>query len=1315
MLQILKLRGASALSEFRRDKLVPRLRERHSGVRGVAAEFWHFVETDGELCGEERALLERLLDYGARLAEGTPRGELFLVVPRIGTISPWSSKATDIARSCGLAGVKRIERGVAYYVDLPQAAGSRRAALAASLHDRMTESVLASLDEARELFRHVPPRPLGRIPLAARGRAALEEANRNLGLALSQDEIDYLIDAYRRIARDPTDAELTMFAQANSEHCRHKIFNADWIVDGSKQDRSLFAMIKHTHAMQPRGTVLAYTDNAAIMEGGQAQRFYAEADGVYRAHAELTHTVMKCETHNHPTAIAPFPGAATGAGGEIRDEGATGRGAKPKAGLVGYSVSSLRIPGAERAWEANGAGKPDRIVSALAIMLEAPIGAASFNNEFGRPNLAGYFRTFEAEVAGVMRGYHKPIMLAGGLGSISARHTAKAGLPPGSLLIQLGGPGMLIGMGGGAASSMGSGTNVEDLDFDSVQRGNAEMQRRAQEVIDRCWQAGEANPILSIHDVGAGGLSNAMPELAHAAGRGARLDLRAAPSEDSGMSPREIWCNESQERYVLAIAPESLERFRAICERERCPFAVLGSATADGRLVVEDPQLGERPVELAMEVILGKPPKMLRDVRHAARRPPAFFFEGIEVKEAALRVLQHPAVADKTFLIAIGDRTVGGLCARDPFVGPWQVPVADCAVTLADYQGYAGEAFAIGERTPLALIDAPASGRMAVAEALTNLAAARVGALDRVKLSANWMAAAGYPGEDAALFDTVRAVALEFCPALGISIPVGKDSLSMRTAWRDGAAEKEVVAPLSLIVSAFAPVEDARGTLTPCLRTDAGDTELVLVDLGCGRNRLGGSILAQVYGRFGDRCPDADDAALVKGLFDAVQTLSREGLALAYHDRSDGGLFAAACEMGFAGHCGVTLNVDALAFDAAMDDVDAFKRDSDRQLDARARERALGVLFAEELGALVQIRVADRGRVMDILRSKGLGDCTHIVGQLNSRDEIRVVRNARALFAEKRVDLQRAWSETSYRMQGLRDNPACAQEEYDRLLDPADPGISFATTYEPGADVAAPFVARGARPRIAILREQGVNSQVEMAAAFTRAGFEAIDVHMSDILAGRRTLEGFKGLVACGGFSYGDVLGAGQGWAKSILFNSRARHGFERFFARGDSFALGVCNGCQMMAALKEIVPGAAHWPAFLRNRSEQFEARFAMVEVVESPSILFAGMAGSRMPIAVSHGEGRAQFARAEDAERALVSLRFVDHRGRPTEIYPLNPNGSPHGVTGLTTADGRFNILMPHPERVFRSVQMSWAPRGSGEDSPWMRMFRNARVWVG
>jgi len=1297
---ILKLRGARALSEFRLAKLLRSLQQVVPGVRRVAAEYWHFVELDRQPGAEQRRLLERLLEYGAPLEGGRDGAELFLVVPRIGTISPWSSKATDIARSCGLDGVLRIERGLAYH--LVGAGAPARAALAAQLHDRMTETVLGSLEDAAQLFRHVPPGVLARVPLAG-----LERANVELGLALSGDEIDYLRAAYERLGRDPTDAELTMFAQANSEHCRHKIFNAAWIVDGTPQEHSLFDMIRHTHAAHPAGTVVAYSDNAAVMQGREAQRFYADADGVYRAHAELTHTVMKCETHNHPTAIAPFPGAATGAGGEIRDEGATGRGAKPKAGLVGYSVSNLRIPGALEPWERDDPGKPNRIVSALDIMLEGPIGAASFNNEFGRPNLAGYFRSFEARVGGVQRGYHKPIMLAGGIGNIGAAHTAKAPLPEGTLLIQLGGPGMLIGMGGGAASSMGAGANVEDLDFDSVQRGNAEIQRRAQEVIDRCWQLGAANPILSIHDVGAGGLSNALPELAYAAGRGARLELRAAPSEDSGMSPREIWCNEAQERYVLGIAPQDLERFRALCERERCPFAVLGTATADGRLIVEDRRFGDRPVDIALETVLGKPPKMLRDVRRVARPLEPLTTADIELTEAATRVLRHPAVANKAFLITIGDRTVGGLCARDPLVGPWQVPVADCAVTLLDYDGYAGEAFAIGERAPLALIDAPASGRMAVAEALTNLAAAHIGELERVKLSANWMAAAGYPGEDAALYDTVKAVALEFCPALGVAIPVGKDSLSMRTAW-DG---KEVVAPLSLVVSAFAPVEDARATLTPRLRTDCGDTELVLIDLGRGQNRLGGSILAQVYRRFGERCPDADDASLVKRFFGAIQALSAEGLLLAYHDRSDGGLFAAACEMAFAGHCGVTLSLDAIAFDAAADDVDAFKRNGEAQLAGRMGDLALAALFAEELGALVQIRAGDRTRVMDALRQAGLGECSHVVGQPNARDELRITRDAKPVFAEGRAALQRAWSEVSHRMQALRDNPECAREEHDRILDAGDPGLSVSLAFDP-KEV---FVARGARPRIAVLREQGVNSQTEMAAAFTRAGFEAVDVHMSDVLAGRARLAGYKGFVACGGFSYGDVLGGGQGWAKSILFHAAARREFEAFFARGDSFALGVCNGCQMMAALKELIPGADRWPAFLRNRSEQFEARFVMVEVLETPSILFQGMAGSRMPIAVAHGEGRAAFAGPGDAHQALVSLRFVDHRGRPTETYPYNPNGSPGGITGLTTPDGRFNVVMPHPERVFRSVQMSWAPDGAGEDSPWMRLFRNARRWVG
>jgi phosphoribosylformylglycinamidine synthase len=1287
--RFLQLRGPRAASESRLAKLLASLKKADPGVRSAAAEFRYFVETEGELAAAERRLLERLLDDGSP-PPAQASGTLYLVVPRLGTISPWSSKASDIAHNCGLGRVKRIERGTAFHIE-----GAKND-VGSFLHDRMTQTVLRSFDDAAKLFAHVPPRALEIIPLAA-----LREANVRLGLALSEDEIEYLERAYRDLGRDPTDAELTMFAQANSEHCRHKIFNADWIIDGARQPQSLFAMIRHTHAANPQGTVLAYADNAAIIEGRTATRFYPNHENTYEKKTELTHSVIKCETHNHPTAISPFPGAATGAGGEIRDEGATGRGAKPKAGLVGFSVSHLRIPGHERAWEHDDPGRPGRIASALDIMLEGPIGAAAFNNEFGRPNLCGYFRTFEFE----NRGYHKPIMLAGGLGNLSAEHASKKAIPSGSLLIQLGGPGLAIGMGGGAASSMGAGANIEDLDFDSVQRDNAEMQRRAQEVIDRCWQLGAANPILSIHDVGAGGLSNALPELAHGAGRGARLELRAIPSEDTGMSPREIWCNEAQERYVLAISKPDLELFKKICERERCPFAVLGTATEDGRLVLEDTKLKQTPVDVELSMVLGKPPKMLRDVKRERREPGGVALKDISLAAAASRVLHHPAVANKTFLVSIGDRTVGGLCARDPFVGPWQVPVADCAVTLLDYEGYAGEAFAIGERTPLALIDAPASGRIAVGEALTNLASAGIDSLSKVKLSANWMAAAGYPGEDAALYDTVKAVALELCPALGVSIPVGKDSLSMRTAW----GEKEIVAPLSLVVSAFAPVADARAALTPQLRTDAGETELLLVDLGQGRNRLGGSILAQVFSQLGNDCPDVDEPIVLKKFFDFIQ--QHRGLLLAYHDRSDGGLFVTVCEMAFAGHCGVTLSLDAIAFDAAADDVDAFKRDAEEQLAGRMKDLALHALFSEELGAVLQIRAAERGKVMAALRAAGLGEHSHLIGSLNARDEIRITRNNRVVFVAKRDHLQRTWSETTWRMQTLRDNPECAREEYDRIIELDDPGLSVVLTFQEKET----FVSSGARPRIAILREQGVNGQVEMAAAFDRAGFEALDVHMTDLIAGRATLEGFKGFAAGGGFSYGDVLGGGQGWAKTILFNARAREEFERFFARNDTFALGACNGCQMMAALRELVPGAAGWPLFVRNRSEQFEARLVMVEIVESPSIVFAGMAGSRIPIVTAHGEGRAWFQDGGAISRALVSMRYVDHRGHHTETYPYNPSGSPQGITGLTTPDGRFTIVMPHPERVFRNVQMSWAPAGSGEDSPWMRVFRNARRWVG
>jgi phosphoribosylformylglycinamidine synthase len=1158
----------------------------------------------------------------------------------------------------------------------------------------MTEAVLASFDEADHLFAHFAPKPLATVDILSGGLAALERANLEMGLALSQDEIGYLVEQFRRIARNPTDVELMMFAQANSEHCRHKIFNAHWVIDGRPEAATLFGMIRTTHAKNPRGTVVAYADNAAVMAGATVGRFYPGEEGVYRSSQELTHTVMKVETHNHPTAISPFPGAATGAGGEIRDEGATGCGAKPKAGLTGFTVSNLRIPGFEQPWERDDGGRPRRIASALQIMLEGPIGAASFNNEFGRPNLAGYFRTLEQRVAGEVRGYHKPIMIAGGIGNLAASHVHKRELEPGAALIQLGGPGMLIGLGGGAASSMGTGANLEDLDFDSVQRGNAEIQRRAQEVIDRCWALGEANPIRSIHDVGAGGLSNALPELVHAARRGGTFDLRTIPSEEPGMSPLQIWCNEAQERYVLAIAPADLERFRRICERERCPFAVVGEATAEGQLVVNDPLFHSRPVDMELAVLLGKPPRMTRDVAHRRRELPPFDVAGIDLREAAYRVLRLPAVADKGFLITIGDRTVGGLTARDQMVGPWQVPVADVAVTLMGFGTFRGEAFAVGERTPLALVNPEASGRMAVGEALTNIAAAPVSDIGDVKLSANWMAAAGHPGEDAALFDTVRAVALELCPQLGISIPVGKDSLSMKTTWDDNGARKEVTAPLSLIVSAFAPVADVRGTLTPQLRTDCGDSVLMLVDLGGGQCRMGGSALAQGYAQTGNAAPDVD-AARLKAFFGVIQQLNRDGRILAYHDRSDGGLFTTVCEMMFAGRTGVALQLG----------------------DRRDGASAVAFLFNEELGAVLQLRVGEVADVMRAFAGVGLEASCQVIGGLSADHRLKVVGRGEVLFDDSLVNLRRAWSETTFNMQRLRDHPDCARQEYERHLDEDDPGLHAALTFDPADDIAAPYVSRSARPRIAILREQGVNGQVEMAAAFDRAGFTAVDVHMSDIISGRVSLRDYRGLAACGGFSYGDVLGAGEGWAKSILFNARARAEFEAFFRRADTFALGVCNGCQMMSNLHELIPGADPWPHFVRNRSEQFEARFVMLEVPRSPSLFFEGMAGSRMPIAVAHGEGYAEFrdAAARSAAAGLVALRFVDNRGAPTESYPFNPNGSPAGITGLTTPDGRFTIVMPHPERVFRAVQNSWHPGDWGEDGPWLRMFRNARKWCG
>ncbi|KAB2313594.1 phosphoribosylformylglycinamidine synthase [Betaproteobacteria bacterium SCN2] len=1279
---ILSIAGGAALSSFRIEKIREQMQAAGLPACRIGTQYWHFLELDAPLTADEQAVLEAALDY-ADPVSNLPADRFFLVTPRFGTVSPWSSKATDILHNCGLAKVRRIERGIAFHFE----SAADEAQLLPLIHDRMTEAVLHAVDEASGLFAHVPPRELESVDIMSGGRAALAAANVRLGLALSDDEIDYLMDSFTRMGRNPTDVELMMFAQANSEHCRHKIFNASWVIDGSDRDKSLFRMIRDTHAKTPQGTLSAYEDNAAVMQGAEIERFYPGAGGKYDFNAEPTHILMKVETHNHPTAISPFPGAATGSGGEIRDEGATGRGSRPKAGLAGFSVSNLRIPGAVQPWEAEDYGRPERIVSPLSIMLEGPIGAAAFNNEFGRPNLAGYFRTLETWASEERRGYHKPIMLAGGVGNIREDHVHKEPLPEGALLIQLGGPGMLIGLGGGAASSMATGANAANLDFDSVQRGNPEMQRRAQEVIDRCWQMGANNPIVSIHDVGAGGLSNALPELVHGGGKGGAFQLRAVPSEESGMSPKEIWCNEAQERYVLAIPANRIAEFRAICERERCPFAVVGQATAEHQLKVEDAHFGNAPVDMPLDVLLGKPPRMTRNVQHAELALPAFDASGIDLQEAAYRVLRLPGVASKMFLIGIGDRSVGGMTARDQCVGPWQMPVADCAITTMGYATHRGEVMAMGEKGPLALIDAPASGRMAVTEALMNLFAARVETLEDVKLSANWMAPAGHPGEDARLFDTVQAVSA-YCQELGLAIPVGKDSMSMKTVWEEGGQKKAVTAPISLVVSAFAATPDVRQQATPQLRSDCGDTRLILVDLGFGKNRLGGSSLAQVYGQVGNDVPDAPGAVELKAFLKVLQNLLKDGQVLAYHDRSDGGLFAAIAEMAFAGRTGVDVELP--------------------------QGEALAALFNEEAGAVLQVPLEHAGRAIAQFALAGLSVAD--IGTLSADDRVRFRSGDATVLDEARADLLSAWWETSYRIARLRDNPACADQEFARCQDAADPGLHYALAYDANDDIAAPYIARGARPRMAVLREQGVNGQVEMAAAFHQAGFESVDVHMSDIIAGRVSLKDFKGLVACGGFSYGDVLGAGGGWAKSILFNPRARDEFAAFFHRADSFALGVCNGCQMMSHLHDLIPGAEAWPQFHRNLSEQFEARFVMVEVQHSPSLFFDGMGGSRMPIVVAHGEGRVVFRDPGHANAARLALRYVDHRGQPTETYPLNPNGSQGGATAYTTADGRFTIMMPHPERVYRAAQLSWKPASyAGEDGPWMRMFRNARKWVG
>lgn len=1324
---LLHFEGGNALSAFRAQALLPRLQTVNSRITGVHARHVHWVWSDKPLAAEAVNKVEALLRYGDAYA-GPSDGALIVVAPRLGTVSPWASKATDIAHNCGLA-IKRVERVTEFRVTLKSGllggtkalTGEELQAAAALLHDRMTESVLLARENASHLFDEQPGKPMAHVDVLGSGRAALESANTEFGLALSGDEIEYLVTAFTALKRNPTDVELMMFAQANSEHCRHKIFNAQFTIDGVPQERSMFQMIRNTHTLAPQHTVIAYSDNASVMEGGAIERWlpqgYTNAPQ-YTARNETVHVLMKVETHNHPTAISPFPGASTGAGGEIRDEGATGRGSKPKAGLTGFTVSNLHLPGTSEPWEQSPYGKPEHIASPLQIMTEGPLGGAAFNNEFGRPNLGGYFRVYEQTVGAgenaQRRGYHKPIMIAGGLGSISASQTTKIEFPAGTLLIQLGGPGMRIGMGGSAASSMAAGANAAELDFDSVQRGNPEIQRRAQEVINHCWALGDVNPILAIHDVGAGGISNAFPELVDGAGRGARFDLSQVPLEETGLAPKEIWCNESQERYVMAVSPEALPIFKAMCERERCPFAVVGVTTGEKELVLEDGPGGEQAIYMPMEVLLGKPPKMHRDVQRIERQFAPLNLDDVSLDKVAFDVLRHPTVASKRFLITIGDRTVGGLNSRDQMVGPWQVPVADVAVTLADYSGFRGEAMSMGERTPLAALDAPASGRMAVGEAITNLLAAPF-ELPRVKLSCNWMAACGEPGEDAALYDTVKAVGMELCPALGISVPVGKDSLSMRTRWSEGAGDKkeakQVTAPVSLIVTAFATIADVRPTLTPQLQ--AGDTTLILIDLGNGQNRMAGSMLAQVLNQFGDAVPDLDEPARLKALVNAINQLRSEGKLLAYHDRSDGGLWAAACEMAFAGHLGVSLNIDMLVTEGdGISDSRADFGDSKNwagQVSGRRQELTLRALFNEELGAVIQVPTAVRNEVMQVLREHGLSKHSHFIGKPNDRGVMEVWRDAKAVFSAPLRDLHQAWDDVSWRIGKLRDNPVCADAEHEAAGRADDPGLHVHLTFTPEA-----ASIKKTRPKLAILREQGVNSHIEMSYSMDQAGFDTFDVHMSDLQTGRARLDQFQGFVACGGFSYGDTLGAGEGWARSVMFNPVLADQFAAFFQRKDTFALGVCNGCQMMAALSPIIPGAQAWPKFVRNKSEQFEARLSLVEVLESPSIFFKGMAGSRLPIAVAHGEGFADFSQRGDAKAVHRAMRFVDNTGAATEAYPFNPNGSPEGLTSVTTPDGRFTVLMPHPERVFRNVLMSWTSGDKSAHSPWMQMFHNARRWA-
>ena len=1282
---LLSFAGPPALSAFRRLPLLERCRQILPGLEDLQATYFYAVQLERPIDKDEETRLEHMLD----VSEPTPpqTANQIAVCPRPGTTSPWSSKATDILKNCGLDFVRRVERGTLYTFTAAQTPSvADLASIMPLLYDRMTEAAVTDLSA---LFHQVEAQPLLRVPVLSEGRQALVDANGAMGLALSDEEIDYVLGAYAD--RDPTDVELMMFSVVNSEHCRHKIFNADWIVDGQRQQRSLFDMIRHTHATHPQGTVKAYSDNSGIIQGFSAPIFRPrlEQDNRYAYHEQQTHVLIKVETHNHPTAISPYPGASTGVGGEIRDEGAAGTGGWSQAGLCAFFTSHLRLPDYAQPWEKDHAEFPARLATPLEIMTEGPIGGAAFGNEFGRPNILGVFRTMEDVFAERYRGYHKPIMVAGGVGLIDEEHVEKKDPGPGDYVIQLGGPAMLIGLGGGAASSMDTGSNLEDLDFASVQRDNPEMERRCQELISRCISLGSKNPILTIHDIGAGGLSNGCPELVEDVG--ARFNLRAILNDDPGMSPMQIWCNEAQERYVLVIGRDDLELFTALAERERCLFAVIGEVTGDGKLNLDDPQLDDKPIDdLDLAVLLGKPPKMLRDVQHLNETHAPLDIQGISIADAVERVLRFPAVAAKTFLITIADRTVTGLIARDQMLGPYQVPISDFGMTCHSFQGHSGSAMAIGERTPLALVDAPASGRMAVAEAISNIAAAPIGPIHHIKLSGNWMCACGEEGEDAALYDTVQTVGMEFCPELGVSIPVGKDSLSMRAVWEDsqGAAHK-IVAPLSLVVSAFAPVGDIRRAITADLKKEP-DTRLLLIDLGRGQNRLGGSCLAQAHNQLGNEIPDID-AGDLRHFYDAVQDLLDQGLILAYHDRSDGGLFTAVAEMAFAGRRGVGLDISALGDDP------------------------LAALFAEEIGAVLQYRASDEEAVLAAFAQRQIGELAHLIGAPTDDLQLAVAHRGSTVYTAAVPELHATWAELTYRMQAHRDNPDCAYEEYEAITDRQDPGLNFHRTYE-----TAPSIIGEARPKVAALREQGVNGQVEMAAAFDAAGFESVDVTMTDLIEARTDLSRFQGLVACGGFSYGDVLGAGAGWARSVLFHNTLRDQFEAFFNRPETFSLGVCNGCQMFSHLKELIPGAQNWPKFLRNRSEQFEARLVTVEVLQSNSVLLKDMAGSRLPIAVAHGEGRVEFSEDQDLATARAQnqlcLRYVDNNGAPADRYPLNPNGSPEGLTSLSSADGRATIMMPHPERVFRNVQLSWRPpQWTGEEGPWLKLFQNARVFIG